>query len=397
MTGAPQRTANEVSACHMDIVHLWVSSTWRRSTIGAAAVALPDEPIFVDLSLLELDPENPRLPAKLRGSNQNSLIDYIVDHYNAITIAESIARFGYFPSEPLVALKVEGSDHFRVIEGNRRLAALKGLADPEVRGRFRGQARWNRAARRAGDRLPKTFPVLVAESWDDAAPLIGFRHISGITEWEPFQKASFIARLVDGEDRPFDEIAELVGEKESSVRTLYRNFSIVEQARDLFELPVAASAEELFGTFTAVLNRRALREFIGGPQPAQVKAGKYPLPTDMKSEVADLLSWIYGDDEDEPVIDETRDLGDLARIVESPEGLDELRASRDLDAADTAAGGPGERLRQRLEEAATSLAAAARSIKVAGEDSDVDRLIERCGELIDELRAERSVGSRGGS
>jgi hypothetical protein len=358
---------------------------------------LPNESTFVDVSLLELDPENPRLPAKLRGADQQTVLEYMARHYDAIVIAESIARFNYFPSEPMVALRIEGTDKLRVIEGNRRLTALKGLLEPKVRKRFRNQARWNRAAERAKGKLSRQFPVLVAEEWDDAAPLIGFRHISGITEWEPFQKASFIARLVDSEERPFDEIAELVGEKESTVRTLYRNFSIVQQARDYFKLSIAASAEELFGTFTAVLNRRALREFIGGPQPAQVMAGKYPLPTNRKTEVADLLSWIYGDGDNEPVIDETRDLGDLARIVESPEGLAELRASRDLDAADTAAGGPGERLRERLEEAVSALSAAARSIRAAGEDPDVDALIERCSELVDELLAERSVGSRGGS
>jgi hypothetical protein len=360
-------------------------------------LSLPNEPEFVELAKLELDPQNPRLPAKLRGASQIELLDYIARHYNAISIAESIARFDYFPSEPLVALRIEGSENLRVIEGNRRLTALKGLTDPSVRERFKNQTRWERASERAAARRLRTdVPVLVAEAWDDAAPLIGFRHISGITEWEPFQKASFIARLVDGEERPFDEIAELVGEKEPTVRTLYRNYSIVEQARDYFDLPIASTAEELFGTFTAVLNRRALREFIGAPQPAQVRAGKWPLPKAKKREVSDLLSWIYGDGDDEPVIDETRDLGDLARIVESEEGLAELRASRDLDAADTAAGGPGERLRERLESARTALRAAVRSIKSAGDDADVDALVEECAELAEELRAARSASSRRG-
>lgn len=354
-------------------------------------MSLPSEPEFVELKELHLDPENPRLPAKVRGADEPELIEYMARHYNAITIAESIARFGYFPSEPMVAMKISGLKGLRVIEGNRRLAALKGLADPEVRKSLPSPARWKRAADRAKKNLPARFPVLIASQWDDAAPLIGFRHISGITEWEPFQKASFIARLVDDESRSFEEIAELVGEKESTVRTLYRNFSIVEQARDRFKLPVAASAEELFGTFTAVLNRRALREFIKGPQPSRVTGGNWPLPNSAKQNVADLLSWIYGDEDHDAVIDETRDLGDLARIVESKEGLNELRTSRDLDAADTATGGPGERLRERLEEAATALAAAARSIRVAEEDPDIDALIQKCVELAEQLQSERSV------
>jgi hypothetical protein len=97
------------------------------------------------------------------------------------------------------------------------------------------------------------------------------------------------------------------------------------------------------------------------------------------------------------VIDETRDLGDLARIVESEEGLEELRRTRDLDAADTASGGPGERLRTRLEEALRALSAAERSIGVAGADADIDHLIEECASVIKRIEAQRSVSSSGGN
>ena len=59
--------------------------------------------------------------------------------YDAITIAESIARHGYFESEPLVAVPYEAaypgekrgerSGEYVVVEGNRRLTALRALAD----------------------------------------------------------------------------------------------------------------------------------------------------------------------------------------------------------------------------------------------------------------------------
>jgi hypothetical protein len=362
-------------------------------------VALADEPVFARLDELEPDPENPRLPPRLKSADEPELLAYIARHYDAILIAESIARFGYFPSEPMVVMRQGGKDgKLRVLEGNRRLTALKGLAFKDVRANFRSKARWDRAAERAAERkLPEKFPVLIADDWDDAAPLIGYRHISGISGWDPYPKARFIARLVDDEERPFDEIAELVGESEASVRTLYRNYSIVEQARERFELPIAASAEELFGTFTAVLNRRALREFISAPIPSAIKPRHWPLPEAAKDDVADLLSWIYGGEDSEAVIDESRDLGDLARIVENEEGLAELRRTHDLDAADTAAGGPGERLRTRLEEALKALRAAERSIAAAGVDTDVDQLVEECAEVVKRLEAARSVSSRGGA
>jgi len=45
-------------------------------------------------------------------------------------VAESIATRGFFPNEPLLAVKEDG--RFVVVEGNRRLAALKALREPSL-------------------------------------------------------------------------------------------------------------------------------------------------------------------------------------------------------------------------------------------------------------------------
>lgn len=121
---------------------------------------------------------------------------------------------------------------------------------------MRPPARWDALASLA-ERRPLTddVPVITALDWTEAAPLIGFRHISGIQGWDPYPKARFIARLADEEERDFDEIAPLVGEDGGTVRALYRNYRIVEQARGAFRIPTS-EAEALFGTFTAALNRR---------------------------------------------------------------------------------------------------------------------------------------------
>ena len=58
---------------------------------------------------LRLDAFNPRLSESLQGESQQRLLIEIVEKYNAIDVARSIASHGYFPSEPLI-----------VIEGGRR-------------------------------------------------------------------------------------------------------------------------------------------------------------------------------------------------------------------------------------------------------------------------------------
>jgi hypothetical protein len=41
------------------------------------------------------------------------------------------------------------------------------------------------------------IPVVEADEREDADAVIGFRHISGVKQWTPLQKARFIGHLVD--------------------------------------------------------------------------------------------------------------------------------------------------------------------------------------------------------
>jgi hypothetical protein len=70
------------------------------------------DPLFrqdeANIDELLLDTENPRIPEDCLGYNQNQLLVFIADNYNAITVAKSIARHSYFPSEPLIVLEQIG-------------------------------------------------------------------------------------------------------------------------------------------------------------------------------------------------------------------------------------------------------------------------------------------------
>lgn len=345
------------------------------------------------LELLKPDPGNPRLPARLAEAGETELLTFLARHYDILPLAESIANFGYFPSEPLVVIpEEEGRDpqeddeiSLIVVEGNRRLTALRGLLDEEVRRTLRPPDKWDGLAALAErNGVDESIPVITALTWSEAAPLIGFRHISGIQGWEPYPKARFIARLADEEGRDFDEVAPLVGEEVGAVRALYRNYRIVEQARGSFGIPTS-EAEGLFGIFTAALNRRALREFIDAPQPGAVVRGQPPLPPDAGERFSELLSWIYGTDDDDPVIDESRDLATLAKVVAQVAALDELRASRDLELADEIAGGPGRRLTAYLRRAGNSLEAAEENIDDA--DEETRDQVRRCAASVKRLQA----------
>ncbi|RWZ67805.1 hypothetical protein ELQ92_00575 [Labedella populi] len=214
-------------------------------------------------------------------------------------------------SEPLIA--VPHGDSFRVIEGNRRLTALKGLADPDLRASF---AKENKGWKKLPPaRLPDTLPVLVVDDESTVAPLLGFRHISGIEPWDPHAQARYIARLVGEQSQDLDYVANLVGRSSTEVKAMYRDYDILEQADHEFGLDTSR-ARSAFGVFSNAMSRRAVQAYIGAKAPRYTDPNYYPVPDERRDQVEQLLLWIFGGPKGEgKVITDSRQLGDLAKAL----------------------------------------------------------------------------------
>lgn len=86
---------------------------------------LPVEDLLLDL-------ENPRIGAATNQSNAlNSIIDLSLDHFR--TMMKSIKDNGLDPGDSLYVISEESSvDGYTVVDGNRRISALKVLFDPTI-------------------------------------------------------------------------------------------------------------------------------------------------------------------------------------------------------------------------------------------------------------------------
>lgn len=343
-----------------------------------AHLGKPDE---LPISQLRLDPLNPRLPQSYQGAPEETLLKWIVETYNALEVARSIALHGYFPSEPLIVIS-EQDDKYIVVEGNRRLVALKTLADPTLAKELDDAADWRTLADRTV--LPAKIPVIIAPDRRSVAPIIGYRHISGIEPWEPYAKARFIASLVDDEKLKFQDVADLVGERSSDVAANYRNYAIVAQAQDNFGID-SARVTGRFGVFTRAMSSLPLRTYIGAPAPASVHPGKRPLAEHSGPKLQELFSWVFGDDTEDPVIGESRNITELGHVVSSVDGLRILKETRDLEESFIAAGGLRERLIRRLTNAHNNLDAAREDLVAYYDDEDVQRLLSRCKQALQRL------------
>lgn len=347
---------------------------------------VPLAPIFevktLPIGKLSLDVKNPRLPEDGKISTQDELVEYVARWYESISIARSIAAHGFFQSEPLIAV-VEGRRHV-VVEGNRRLAALKLLGSEQLRDRIDidDKEEWDELA--LSLYIPAEVPVVVVPNRTSVAPIIGYRHISGIEPWDPWAKARFISFLLEDQGMDFPEVASVVGEKENDVRAHYRNYRIIVTARDEARISTRR-AEDNFGIFTRSMTSGGVRDFIGSPPPSGVTKQGRVIPGDKLRSLAELFGWLFGSDKDEPVISESREITDLGTVLSSSEGLKVLRRTRDLSEAFSAAGGLRLRLIGRLTNALSNLRRAEEDIDDYWDDEEVQGLLDECQKAISGL------------
>jgi hypothetical protein len=143
-------------------------------------------------------------------------------------VAMSIAYSGYFEHEPLFVERT-GGGKFVVIEGNRRLAAVMLLVDADLRKKVKA-TNLPAITKEKADAL-KELPVIVTtrrESWR----YLGFKHVNGPATWGSYAKAQYIAHVHNEYGVPLEEIAQQIGDYNSTVLRMYRGLMIVEQAED---------------------------------------------------------------------------------------------------------------------------------------------------------------------
>ena len=341
------------------------------------------DPQSVSVDDLLLDDENPRLPENLKSKTQNALLQWMANEYNTVEVAKSIAEHGYFDSEPMIAIK--DGRRFKVVEGNRRLTALKLLLDDDLRESLDLEEvdDWEELA--TNTQIEDRFTIHVAKNRKAVAPIIGYRHIAGIEPWEPWAKARFIARQVERENQSFAEVATIVGEEESEVRAHYRNYRVATDAEKKLRIS-ADRVKNSFGFFTRAMNSVGLREHMGAPAPNEVRPSKPVLKRQKKKAVAEVFSWLFGADDVDAVISESRQISELGQVVASPEALKVLRESRNLEDALMASGGVRARLLKRLASAVQSLEKAELDIASFRDDTEVQQALEQCSEALARLK-----------
>lgn len=317
------------------------------------------------VSQLNFDPDNPRLPDRIDGTDTDAVTDFFLLECNLIELMMSIAEQGYFHGEPLLVVEDAGSATHTVVEGNRRLASLKILTQEIApRSMEKAVAKILAEAKEKPDRVP----CLVFGARQDVLKYLGYRHITGIKEWDALAKARYLAQLRNNiaaatHDDAHRILAKEIGSKSNAVAKILTGYNLLQYAHDegiLRELKL--DAEDVpFSLLTTAIGWSGIANFIGLDGSGDVEIANVK-----KEETRELFLWAFHKiDGYKTRIGDSRNFKIFARIVEFPAALEALRRGATLEEADILADGPLQAIRTNILKAITAIEHSQSSISMA--------------------------------
>lgn len=327
---------------------------------------------------LTFDRENPRFtPDKQPINNTDAAIIAYLDRTADLgELIQSIASSGYIDIEPLIVIPRGGE--LVVLEGNRRLAALKSLLDPAL-------------AQAAGVSIPTVSRSLrttlqevstfkVAHE-DEARSIIGFKHINGPQGWDAYAKALYAARWLNEEvakrnGLSLTDIAARMGDRHDTLYRIVSAVYVLQQAEelDLFQVENRAKRNFSFSHLYTALTYTEYREFIGLPRADRsANPDRNPVEPRYYENLAILLRWLYGSKSEriEPAIKtQAPDLSLLKRVLGHPVARKVMLERSDLGEALTLTVGGNDRFSKALVDAQAALHQATRELPDADEDDE---------------------------
>ena len=289
-----------------------------------------DELTWMPVSELAFDRKNPRLAEFDIGPNESDMIKFLWEAMDVRELMLSIAASGYFSHEPVIVAAERGKSI--VIEGNRRLAAVKLLLDPALCKGLGGNV--PTATQEVYQSIGQ-IPCLMS-SRQAAWRFLGFKHVNGPAKWSSYAKSKYVANVHRNYGVSLDEIAGQIGDTHNTVRRLYRGLMVIEQAERVgaYDCGDRWHSHLFFSHLYTGLQYPGIREFLNL---RAAKDEEYdPVPEKRHGQLRELLVWLYGSKREKcrPVIQsQNPDLRHLDAVLADTEALAKLRRGAELSIA----------------------------------------------------------------
>ncbi len=347
---------------------------------------------YLETHLLALDPRNPRLREDQHGLSQKELLLVMMD-WGLEEIAASIVENQFWAHEALLVVREKLSPNARtqsyvVVEGNRRLAAVKlllaaGAGEP-------ASSKWRDLARdltKPALRELERLPTIEATDRTDVDSFLGFRHVTGIKQWEPHEKAAFIAKLIEA-GLSYEEVRRRIGSKAQTVRQNYVAFKLFHQLEDL-EGVALERVRNKFSVLYLSLRSSGTQGYLGLDLDAAPHKAAKPLSARYRPNAVRFSRWLFGDDKHEPLFTDSRNTDKLGTVLASKEATAYLERTENprFEVALRLSGGDREEVIRHIERAADELEEVLSVIQHHFENIDVIEATKRLLRDVEALKA----------
>jgi hypothetical protein len=284
-------------------------------------------------SELLLDPENPRLPEELQGGSQVKILEYLRETAVLDELARSYINNKFFPHEHLIATASNGA--YIVLEGNRRLAAVKFLLEDEDAAEVDLPFDIEEEVPADVRESLLELPVFVVPDRNEVRKYLGFRHIGGIKSWSAEAKARYLAAEVDrvkDESNPFLDVARRVGSNVQGVRHAFIAISSLRHARKEFGIDTSMIQHRRFGVWVRAMNSPDLRNFIGLGDPRSFDEVMDQIEKLDKSALLEVLGdLIPKEGKRKALLSDSRDVTVYAQALQNEKARKALREYEDIE------------------------------------------------------------------
>ncbi len=343
---------------------------------------------YENVDNLSLDPTNPRLGRENTGVTvtQPKVLD-LMEAWNLEELAVSFSENGFWPQEALLVIEetLYGNKRLVVVEGNRRLAVLKRLKDA-IEGHPFSKG-WGElaAGMKAEDDLFKKVPILRVDSRADVDAFLGFRHVTGIMEWRPAEKAEYIAKLIEKNKLSYEEVRKKIGSKAETVRRNYISYRLLLQMEDAEDIS-AKDVEERFSVLFLSLRTVGVQKYLHIDIKMEPDKAKEPVPKDRLKALAFFAQWLFGSEDKkiDPLVQDSRQVDDFGQILESTDAVEYLERTKSpsFEFAFRLAGGDEIEIVRLIEGAADSVEASLSRAHLHKSKPKVLKAVGRLGEDV---------------
>jgi hypothetical protein len=350
-------------------------------------MATPQPALNVPIDHLHFDPENPRLPSSIDKKKEEEIIGWMLTDSTLIELMRAIGALGYFPAEAILGIPFNGKkSHYTVIEGNRRLAAVKLLNNPAL-------AKIKKLAVQqvvdAAKARPDELPLIPFLKRSEMVMYLGYRHVTGVKEWNPLAKARYLEQLArqlkkEYSKTLFEDLARSIGSRWDYVAKLLTGLELYKRIEDKDYFGIDLDEQTMdFSLLTTALSYEGIVQFLHLKQAADPDLAG--LSTDR---LEDLTRWLFERNEyDRTPLGESRNLKALSRVVQNKEALKQFRSGWALLQADQMTGAPAEFFRKSILDAKGRLDAARQQQHLVAPNETDDDILNDIELMANQMRA----------